>query len=387
MTHLKKLKILHVVPSYLPAYRYGGPIQSVHGICRSLSERGHDVHVFTTNINGTGTLDVPLGTPVGLDGVNVWYFPVLYRRLCWAPSMTSVLKRNMPGYDLVHLHSIFLWPTWAAARSSRQAGVPYIISPRGMFVRNLVRKKSRIVKTAWISVIERHNLEKASAIHATSTREAVEAKKFAFKLPEIAIIPNGIEIDDADLKEDSLPERIHGDYILFVGRVSWEKGLDRLIKALAYFPSLALVIAGNDDTGYRVALQTVAEKCGVASRIRFIGPVYGSAKFELMRHALFLVLPSYSESFGNVVLEAMTVGCPVVVTSDVGAADIVRASGAGLVVDGTPQELGRAMSGLVSDPVARSRMGELGRLSVQENYRWETVAKTMEQLYARILEG
>jgi len=65
------MRILHVVPSYLPAVRYGGPIFAVHGLCRALAARGHKLHVFTTNIDGPGITATPVATPVDLDGVQV----------------------------------------------------------------------------------------------------------------------------------------------------------------------------------------------------------------------------------------------------------------------------------------------------------------------------
>ena len=71
----RPMRLLHVVPTYFPAVRYGGPIHSVHGLCAALAARGHDVHVFTTNVDGPGDSVVPLGKPVSMDGVNVWYFP------------------------------------------------------------------------------------------------------------------------------------------------------------------------------------------------------------------------------------------------------------------------------------------------------------------------
>ncbi len=95
------MRLLHVVPTYLPAVRYGGPIQSVHGLCAALAARGHDVHVFTTNVDGPGDSAVPLGRPVDMDGVNVWYFPSRWlRRLYWSPPMARALKRDVGTFDL-----------------------------------------------------------------------------------------------------------------------------------------------------------------------------------------------------------------------------------------------------------------------------------------------
>src|SRR5690242_1229236 len=111
------MRILHVVPTYFPAVRYGGPIFAVHGLCRALVDLGHDVEVYTTNVDGSETSPVPVGEPVFLDGVQIRYFPSpLFRRLYWAPAMGEMLGRSVIGFDLIHLHSVFLWPTWMAAR-------------------------------------------------------------------------------------------------------------------------------------------------------------------------------------------------------------------------------------------------------------------------------
>src|SRR4029077_18256535 len=87
------LHLLHVVPTYLPAVRYGGPIRSVHALCRGLAELGHEVHVFTTSVDGRGDSAVPLGTPVALEGVQVPYSPSRFlRRLYWSPPMRRALS-------------------------------------------------------------------------------------------------------------------------------------------------------------------------------------------------------------------------------------------------------------------------------------------------------
>src|SRR5262245_51725168 len=137
------MRILHVIPSYLPAVRYGGPIFATHGLCRALVARGHEVTVFTTNIDGPESSPVLTELPVNLDGVQVRYFPCpLLRRLYWAPALARALNNEIGQFDAVHLHSVFLWPTWAAARAAHKAGVPYVLSPRGMLVKELIRRRS-----------------------------------------------------------------------------------------------------------------------------------------------------------------------------------------------------------------------------------------------------
>src|ERR1700688_3499003 len=185
------LRILQVVPAYYPAVRYGGPIRSVHALCASLVRRGHHVSVYTTNVDGNDDSDVPLGRPVDMDGVLVHYFPVpVLRRLYWCPALARQLRSAVADFDLVHLHSVFLWPTYIAARISHRAGVPYLVSPRGSLVGDLIRGKSRFVKTAWINLVERRSLANAARLHVTAEIEGHEAKALGLKLPEIFCVPN-----------------------------------------------------------------------------------------------------------------------------------------------------------------------------------------------------
>ena len=94
------LRLLHVTPTYLPALRYGGPIRTVHALCRALAALGHDVHVFTTNVDGPDDSAVPLANPVDLEGVKVTYFPSpLLRRLYWSPQMGRALSQEVAGFD------------------------------------------------------------------------------------------------------------------------------------------------------------------------------------------------------------------------------------------------------------------------------------------------
>ena len=193
------MRVLHVVPSYYPAVRYGGPIVSVHALCKALVRRGHDVHVFTTNVDGQANSNVPVGVPVEMDGVKVWYFPVpLLRRLYWSPRLGQALQLQMRSFDIVHMHSVFLWPTWAAARAATRHGVPYVVAPRGMLVADLIRRKSRLLKTAWIRLIERGNLERAAAIHVTSRIEGDDLAAFNLRLPPVHIVPNGVDAAPVD---------------------------------------------------------------------------------------------------------------------------------------------------------------------------------------------
>jgi glycosyltransferase involved in cell wall biosynthesis len=381
------MKLLHVVASYLPARRYGGTIVSVHGLCRALAARGHDVQVYTTSVDGTANSPVPHGVPVDLDGVKVWYFESKrLRRIYRSPDLGAALRNHVRDFDVVHTHAIYLWPLWTAAREARRAGVPYVVSPRGMLEKELIEQKSALLKASLIGFIEKQTLEGAAAIHVTSRREAEEAAAFGFSLPRVREIPNGVDLAISEgAPATAIADIIAaGPFVLFVGRINWKKGLDRLVAALSVASDVRVVIAGNDEEAYRPTVEALADTAGVRDRIVFTGEVRGADKAALMAASRALVLPSYSENFGNVVLEAMAAGRPVIVTPEVGVADLVSASGAGLVVAGTPESLGGALRSLATDMTMGNAMGERGRAAAQR-FSWDAVAGQMETLYTEIV--
>lgn len=373
------MRILHVVPSYLPAVRYGGPIHAVHGLCRALARAGHQVTVLTTNVDGPRDSPVPLDAPVVLDGVSVRYFPSrLLRRLYVSMPMARALPDAVVAADVVHLHSVFLWPTLAAARAARVAGVPYVLSPRGMLVRDLIARRSALVKRAWIRLFERRTIENAAAVHCTSELEREELLALGLRPRATFVVPNGVDLPPEP------PSTTRSDTILYLGRINWKKGLDRLVEAMAELPRGKLIIAGNDEEELAVRLGALAEQRGLADRVAFPGHVDGEAKRELLCSAAVTVLPSLSENFGNAVLEAMACGCPVVVTKGVGLAEAVRSVGAGLVAGADPSSLAQAIRTYLDDPAARAKAGAAGAALVRERYGWDRIAAQMAEHYGQL---
>jgi glycosyltransferase involved in cell wall biosynthesis len=385
------LRLLHVVPTYLPAVRYGGPIRSVHALCRGLAGRGHDVQVFTTNVDGPGDSDVPLGRPVELEGVRVTYFPSrILRRLYWSPPMRQALASTVAGFDVVHLHAMFLWPTWAGARAARRHRIPYVVSPRGMLVPELIRRKNRWIKSAWIGLIDRPTLEQAAAIHTTSAVEAAHLGSFGWALPTVATIPHGVDdppSTSGSLSADVAAAIAGGPFVLAFGRINWEKGLDRLIAALPQAASARVVVAGDDDEGHSRFLASEAKRLGVAERVTILARhIDGADKEALFGAATLFSMTSLSENFGLAAFEAMRRGLPVLVTPDVGMSEIVRDVDAGLVVEPSPDGIAAGLRRLLSDPERSRAMGALGREHVVANYGWPSVAERMEGLYRSIME-
>ena len=387
------MKILHVVPTFYPAVRYGGPIYAIQALCRALVEAGHEVHVFTTSVDGAGNSNVPHDQPVDVDGVQVQYFRSNWlRRIYYSAQLAAQLDTRMSAFDVVHLHSVFLFPTWAGARSAARAKIPYVLSPRGMLVRDLIQQRSTAAKRAWIRLIERANLAGARRIHLTSEEERRALVDLGLALAPTTIIPNGVDVptlcSDNAVSEDVRALLAEGFDILCFGRINWKKGLDRVIRSVAQIRGASLLIAGNDETGFTAKLRSIAAECGVSSRVHFLPRhIAGTDREALFRAARIFVLPSVSENFGNVILEAMIRGLPVVVTERVGAAEIVQASGGGVIVREGQDDLSVVIARLLQSNEWLAAMGAAGARYVREQLSWQRVAKLFAAMYSEICRG
>ncbi len=106
-----------------------------------------------------------------IDGVKVWYFQSpRFRRGYWAPAMRRQLRSHVGEFDLVHTHAMYLWPLWAAARAAHAAGVPYVVSPRGMLEKGLIEQKRALMKAGLIAFIERRTFDRAATTSCGSGR-------------------------------------------------------------------------------------------------------------------------------------------------------------------------------------------------------------------------
>jgi len=254
-----------------------------------------------------------------------------------------------------------------------------------MLIRDLIGRRSWLAKSAWMKMIERSNIEQADAVHLTSQLEAAELQRFGWRLPPISVIPNGVDEPlpgDGEIATDVKEIAARQPLVLYLGRLSWKKGLDRLLRAFASTRTGKLAIVGTDDEGLAPRLAKLAADLQIADRVRILPrTIVGSEKEHLFAAASVFVLASYSENFGNTVLEAMRRRVPVVVTPEVGAADIVQVSGGGVVVPGDPTPLGAAICRLTSDVNLARSMGEAGQRHAIAHYSWTSIAARMEDLY------
>lgn len=384
------MKVLHVSPAYYPAHRYGGPIKSIHGLNRALVELGERVTVFTTNVDGPEMLDVPLGSPVDVDGVEVFYFPVAWpRAYLRAPCLDQALAQHVSAFDLVHIHGLYLYPTMAAARACRRQGVPYVISPRGMLDPHAIHLRSTWKKKLYIWLVEKRNLRGAAALHFTASEEQQLVAQSGWRLPGF-VVPNALNLAEfPELAEQDATGKTIGESVLFLSRIHPKKGLDLLIPAFAQVvaqrPGAKLHLVGPDEDGYLAQVKAWIASHKLEDHVTYAGMLLGQDKLHAYQQADLFVLPSYSENFGIVVIEAMACGKPVVITDRVNICQDVKQARAGLVTRCDANEIAQAILTLLADPVLAREMGRRGRKLVEEKFTWERAAAEMVGQYRQIV--
>jgi glycosyltransferase involved in cell wall biosynthesis len=396
-THADRaLKILHVFSALAP--RYGWAFDMMSGLCGQQARRGHGVTVFSTNLDWERTLDVPLDQPVFTNGVEVRYFPVadvqnrLVRKFAYSRRLAHALSERIRDYDIVHLHGLMLFPVLAAGYNCRAAGVPYVLSPYGL-LDPFTYRKSRVLKDIYLALFARRDLNNAATIHFMTKGELEGAASFGMRAPtaviELGIHPENYRQTSTGDFGSRYPATVGKRLIVYLGRISYSKGLDLLARAFGRVarshPDAHLVFVGPDHEGYGSVVRQILGEEGASDRATFTGMISDPEKIDALCAANVFVLPSYVEGFGLAMVEAMACGRPVVITSGSHMKDAVEDAEAGLVVDVSVDGLERALIRLLDDPQLCATMGRNGRSLVEAQFSWDRVAERTLSLYGDIL--
>ena len=376
------MRVLHVIPSAAPVD--GGPNLAVRAMARRLAQRGIDVTVATTNAAGSGTLPVPIDTPVIDDGVVYRYFtrsvPGSWK-FSWP--MTRWLWKNAAAYDVVHVHALFSYATIPGCRAAAHVPVPYVLRPLGTLSEWSLGHR-RWKKRPYYALLERSHLEMASAIHVTSDAEAEDVDRLGYG-SRVRVIPLGVDIEEQALPRARAEQGGRPLRILFLSRLHEKKNLPLLLRAAARAAaggaSIDLTIAGDGDHRYRAELEAMAQTIGGGDRVRFVGHVDGDAKRRAFSDADVFILPSAHENFGIAVAEALAAGLPVIVTPGVALARDVSTAGTGLVAEATDEAIASAIVWAADHPAALVEMGERAWQFASQQLSWTATCERLARLY------
>lgn len=340
---------------------------------------------------------------VGIDtlplrqGITVHAFPTQGAAKFWryAPGAYSDLHQAIENADVVHIHGLWMWIQWSAARAAVRLHKPFVLTPHGMLEPWIWQRQSwpnRLKKYLYWNGLAYPTFQYVNTVHALTTLEAATlCTYFPEKTP--LVIPHSIDLQAVDSTLQALPPPVdEPPYFLFVGRLHPVKGIHLLIQAFARLSGdrFHLKIAGPtqpQEQAYADSLVQLVRDLGLENRVSFLGYIRGADKWQLYRDAWVFCLPSFSEVIGMVNLEAAACGVPVITSFETGVVDDWDRCG-GIRVH--PEEAsvlaGLQQAAAWTLPERRSN-GVAMRELVETNYSWATVGSQWASLYERLAGG
>ncbi len=388
------MKIAMLAWESMHSIAVGGIAPHVTEMSQALNARGHEVHIFTRKKETQRRYDL-------IEGVHYHrcaydYNPeFLIDMANMADSFYRHLVEVEDGYgehfDIVHGHDWMITPVLTRVKNERHGSVVMTVHSteygrcgnelfwhgqskrirdlewEGTYIADRVICVSESLRkeTLWLYSVPP---EKAVAIY-----NGVDAKRF-----DIAV----------DVQEVRRSCKVQPDepYILFAGRLAWQKGPDLLLDAapmvLKKYPKAKFVFAGE---GYmRPQLEAKVRATNISSSVRFICYRAGKDLVGLFKSADLIVVPSRNEPFGIVILEAWSASKAVVATRTGGPAEFVRHKDTGWTVPCDADSIGGGLTSVLADDSHARQMGVAGRKEAETRFSWENIASQTEAVYLSI---
>ena len=391
------MRVLHVISNLNS--KAGGTFTAVRDIAIAQAKSGLYVSVCTTYRGVDEFLDLEKLRILFLNsGIALYTFKAV------SPMLVSwKLYKWLNGrrdFDCLHLHGLYRLPTSIAAYFAYKNKIPYLMTPHGSLVPFLY-KQSRYgywglrLKRLYEYILEKHNLDRASAIHFTSHEEALDAGVLNIKAPFV-VLPIGIDWQSYE----SLPQfgsfrqlaKLDSDtpLILFLGRVDFKKGIDLLVHSFAQvlkkIPRARLAIVGPDSSGYLQKVHMWCKELNIYREVIFINHLEPAKVKEAYVDANVFILPSYNENFGITVIEAMACKCPVIISDQVNIWREIQNGSAGIVIQLNVDRLTKAVMKILNHPEEAKSMGASGRILARDQYDWNSIVARFAELYVSMID-
>ncbi|SOE22246.1 poly(glycerol-phosphate) alpha-glucosyltransferase [Spirosomataceae bacterium TFI 002] len=284
------------------------------------------------------------------------------------------------------MHSHMLWTSQSRTilKVSNYLRIPYVVSPHGMLDPWTIDFKKRIA----LATFERKSLENAACIHALNLSEYETIRKLGFKNP-IAIIPNGINLGQNQIFPTKNKAK---KTLLFLSRIDPKKGLEPLIKAISlikaqFEPIYELVIHGWGEKSYQEKIERQIVSLGLENCVFIKKAVFETEKDKVFQNCDAFILPSYSEGFPMVILEAWAHSKPVLMTT---ACNIPEGfiQKAAIKIETDPEVLSKELLSFISKSNEElEQIGIEGYELVKNNFTWPKIGQKLFQMYDWILKS
>ena len=382
----------------------GGLNVYVREVCTAFSERGIATDIFTRkqspddpDVESLAPLSRVIYLPAGRD---LDKYSLFNEVPAFAAAISDWTISERMQYDLLYSHYWLSGEVACLLRPQLSARWAHIAHTLGL-VKNRTLAYGARPEPALRIQVEGEIAQQADLLIGSTADEADDLINAYKANPDrVFVVPPGVDLATFQPIDRTEARRKigydSGRVLLFVGRLERLKGVEIAIRALALLrdrehDDLRLIVLGEDsrdgDESEKERLKAVAAAVGVRDRVDFLGSVAQHELPYFYAAADACVMPSYSESFGLVALEAQACGCPVVASGVSGLRSVVRDDVSGYLIDGhDPAEYAERIGRLLADPELAQQMGRRGRLLAQR-FSWNRTADRLEGLFDEVIEG
>lgn len=370
------MRVAHVLPDLGPAG--GGVSRFVLRLAAAQVASSQGVHVYAAGDDA--------GEAAGASCTWHNYPRLPPHRLGRSPALRVALR--YADVDVMHAHALWMRPLHYATLASEHRKIPLVISPHGALTPWALRR-SAIKKQLAARLVHPRAFQRAAGWHVASELERRDLVRLGFGQP-VCVAPPGIALPEAsacvaarDYYDARAPQLRGQRVLLFYSRLHGKKRVRELVEVFAglaaQHPRWHLLIVGIPETETVMGLRRQADHRGLRARVTVLDGSDAPAPYPL---AELFVLPTHSENFGLVVLEALSHGVPIVTTTGTPWADL-ESVGAGACVE--LEALSRALGEWMSrDGVALRHAGALGRDWARQHFDGPTSARRLVSFYAEL---
>ncbi len=391
---------LHTSPADAPGSGDAGGMNVVESHqAQALARLGHHVEVLTRRSDPDTPQVTELSSGVVLRQVDAGPPTRLAKSLIDAHlDEFSAAMADLGPFDLIHSHH---WMSGVAALPyARAHGIPHVQSYHSVAaLPDSPLAQGEPPESPARVPGERLVARESDAVVAVSAAEAHTVVQRCGAAPErVSIVSPGVDRDrfrplgpgEERWGAGELGPLPRG-YILYAARLQPLKGTDLAIAAMAHVPAQLrprLVVAGEvsqDFRWYREEIDALVADLGLTGDVTFVGPQGREELARMLRGSRIVLVPSHSETFGLIALEAAASGTPVVASAAGGLREAVAHGETGQLMDSRrPQDWGDAITRLLSDPELLYWQGQVARIHARR-FDWDWAARRLEALYAELI--